>query len=169
MNASFKLIDTLKLFIAFKMAQSCCFSLGGNLDFPEYLQKKFYNINYRKMISGKSYNQFTLVNYNYPYVPTYVPTHMYLPTYLCTQILEDRFDVFTRAIILHFFKNGQKFCGEEENDTDTCYRFPPKKFYNINYYKMIRGMIKRVFWWKEGGSMPPHYRFLNWQNALGIL
>ena len=45
-NASFKQIDTLKLFIAFKMAYSCCFSLGGNLDFPEFLQKKFYNINY---------------------------------------------------------------------------------------------------------------------------
>ena len=28
-----------------KMAYSCCFSLGGNLDFPEFLQKKFYNIN----------------------------------------------------------------------------------------------------------------------------
>ena len=29
-----------------KMAYSCCFSLGGNLDFPEFLQKKFYNINF---------------------------------------------------------------------------------------------------------------------------
>ena len=28
------------------MAYSCCFSLGGNLDFPYFLQKKFYNINY---------------------------------------------------------------------------------------------------------------------------
>ena len=45
-NASFKQIYTLKLFIAFKMAYSCCFSLGGNLDFPEFLQKKFYNIYY---------------------------------------------------------------------------------------------------------------------------
>ena len=36
-NASFKEIFTLKLFIAFKMAYSCCFSLGGNLDFPEFL------------------------------------------------------------------------------------------------------------------------------------
>ena len=47
-NASFKQINTLKLFIAFKMAYSCCFSFGGNLDFPEFLQKKFYNINYRQ-------------------------------------------------------------------------------------------------------------------------
>ena len=40
-NASFKQINTLKLFIAFKMAYSCCFSFGGNLDFPEFLQKSF--------------------------------------------------------------------------------------------------------------------------------
>ena len=46
-NAIFKQIYTLKLLIAFKMAYSCCFSLGGNLDFLEFLQKKFYNINYR--------------------------------------------------------------------------------------------------------------------------
>ena len=46
-NASFKQINTLKLFIAFKMAYSCCFRFGGNLDFPEFFQKKFYNINYR--------------------------------------------------------------------------------------------------------------------------
>ena len=41
-----KTTNTQKLFIALKMAYSCCFSLGGNLDFPEFLQKKFYNINY---------------------------------------------------------------------------------------------------------------------------
>ena len=40
-NASFKQINTLKMFIAFKMAYSCCFSFGGNLDFPEFLQKSF--------------------------------------------------------------------------------------------------------------------------------
>ena len=45
-NDSFEQINTLKLFIAFKMAYSCCFSFGGNLDFPEFLQRKFYNINY---------------------------------------------------------------------------------------------------------------------------
>ena len=45
-QASFKHIFTLQLFIALKMAYSCCFSLGGSLDFPEFLQKKFYNINY---------------------------------------------------------------------------------------------------------------------------
>ena len=36
---------TLELFIAFKMAYSCCFSFEGNLDFLDILQKKFYNIN----------------------------------------------------------------------------------------------------------------------------
>ena len=39
-NAIFKQIYTLKLLVAFKMAYSCCFSLGGNLDFLEFLQKK---------------------------------------------------------------------------------------------------------------------------------
>ena len=41
--ASFKQIYTLKLFVAFKMAYSFCFSWGWNL---EFFQKKFYNINY---------------------------------------------------------------------------------------------------------------------------
>ena len=39
-NAILKQIYTLKLLIAFKMAYSCCFSLGGNLDFLDFLQKK---------------------------------------------------------------------------------------------------------------------------------
>ena len=29
------------------MVYYCCFSLGGNLGFLDFLQKKFYNINYR--------------------------------------------------------------------------------------------------------------------------
>ena len=56
-NASFKQINTLKLFIAFKMTNSCCFSCGGNLDFPEFLQKKFYSINY--WFSGQIGNKFS--------------------------------------------------------------------------------------------------------------
>ena len=36
---------TLELFIALKMAYCCCLGLRGNLDFPDFLQKKFYNIN----------------------------------------------------------------------------------------------------------------------------
>ena len=47
-NAIFKQIFTLKLLIAFKMAYSCCFSQRGNLDFLDFLQKKFYNINSRR-------------------------------------------------------------------------------------------------------------------------
>ena len=46
-TAFFKQICTHKLFITFKMSSSCCFSLGENLDFPDFLQKKFYNINCR--------------------------------------------------------------------------------------------------------------------------
>ena len=45
-NAIFKQIYTRKLLIAFKMAYSCCLNLGGNLEFQEFLQNKFYNINY---------------------------------------------------------------------------------------------------------------------------
>ena len=36
-----------KLFIAFKTAYSCCFGLRENLDFPDFLQKKFFNIDCR--------------------------------------------------------------------------------------------------------------------------
>ena len=41
-NAVFKQNYTAKLSITFKMAYSCCFSLGGNLDFLDFLQKRFY-------------------------------------------------------------------------------------------------------------------------------
>ena len=44
--AIFKQNYTKKLFVAFKRANSCCFGLRGNLDFPDFLQKKFSNINY---------------------------------------------------------------------------------------------------------------------------
>ena len=39
-NASFKQINILKLFIAFKMAYSCCFSLGGKSRFSRIPPKK---------------------------------------------------------------------------------------------------------------------------------
>ena len=48
MNGIFEQNYTLELFIGLKMTYSCCFGLRGNLDFPDFLQKKFYNINYRK-------------------------------------------------------------------------------------------------------------------------
>ena len=41
-NAIVKKNYSPKLFISFKMAYSCCFSLGGGiLDFPDFLQKSF--------------------------------------------------------------------------------------------------------------------------------
>ena len=45
-NAIFKQNYTLKLCIAFKMAYSCSFSEGGNLENLDFFQKKFYNIDY---------------------------------------------------------------------------------------------------------------------------
>ena len=45
-NASFKLIYTLKLFIAFEMAYSCCFRFRGKSRFSRIPPKKFYDINY---------------------------------------------------------------------------------------------------------------------------
>ena len=38
---------TPELLIVLKIAYSCFFGLRGNLDFPDYLQKKFYNLNSR--------------------------------------------------------------------------------------------------------------------------
>ena len=51
MNAIFDQNYTLELLIALKMAYSCCFGLRGNLDFPDFLQKTFSNINYRLQFS----------------------------------------------------------------------------------------------------------------------
>ena len=45
-QAIFKQNYTLELFIALEMVYYCCFTLGGNLDFLDFLQKKFYNIDY---------------------------------------------------------------------------------------------------------------------------
>ena len=46
-NDIFKQNNALELLIYLKMAIFCCFGLRGNLDFPDFLQLKFYNINYR--------------------------------------------------------------------------------------------------------------------------
>ena len=45
--AIFKQNYTRELLIALNMVYSCFFGLRGNIDFPDFLQKKFYNINYR--------------------------------------------------------------------------------------------------------------------------
>ena len=60
-NPSFRQIYTLKLFIAFKMAYSCCFSFRENLDFPEFLKKNFYNINYRKRFLSSTTEPISLI------------------------------------------------------------------------------------------------------------
>ena len=41
------LFNYQKLSISFKISHPCCFGLRGNLEFTDFLQKKFYNINYR--------------------------------------------------------------------------------------------------------------------------
>ena len=46
-NAIFKQKYIQKLFISFKISYSGCFDFRGNLEFPDFLQKTFYNINYR--------------------------------------------------------------------------------------------------------------------------
>ena len=46
-NAIFKQNYSKKLFISFKISYSCCFGFRGNLEFPEFIHKKFNNINYR--------------------------------------------------------------------------------------------------------------------------
>ena len=44
-HAIFKQNYTQKLLMAFKMAYFCCFCLIGNLDFPDFVQRGFYDIN----------------------------------------------------------------------------------------------------------------------------
>ena len=51
--AIFKQNYTLELFIALEMVYYCCFSLGENLDFLDFLQKKFYNINFCTIVKLK--------------------------------------------------------------------------------------------------------------------
>ena len=54
--AIFKLNYTLELFITLKMAYFCCFGLRGNVHFPDFLQKKFYTMNYWMMFNGNCYS-----------------------------------------------------------------------------------------------------------------
>ena len=54
-NDIFKQNNALELFISLKMAISCCFGLRGNIDFPDFLQIKFYNINYWSSQSPNNY------------------------------------------------------------------------------------------------------------------
>ena len=43
----------LRMLIPFKMDYSCCFGLGGNLEFQDFLPKKFYNIDTRSSFSAQ--------------------------------------------------------------------------------------------------------------------
>ena len=61
MNAIFKQNYTLELFDAFKTAYSCSWGLRGNKEFQDFLQKKFYNINYRSESQAQKYAFFQLM------------------------------------------------------------------------------------------------------------
>ena len=56
----FKLNYIRTLLICSKMSYSCCFSLGGNLDFIDFLQKRFYNFDYW----SQSYRGSMIANYD---------------------------------------------------------------------------------------------------------
>ena len=51
-NTIFQESNTLKLLVAFKMAYSCCFSLGVNLDFLDFSQKNFFRPFGRKLFEA---------------------------------------------------------------------------------------------------------------------
>ena len=53
-NAIFKQIYSLKLLIAFKMAYSCCFSLGGNLDFLKIFKKSLITLTRSHLLSRQN-------------------------------------------------------------------------------------------------------------------
>ena len=52
-SAIFKQNYTMKMFIAFKMAYSCCFGCRGNLDFPELLQPIFIFVIFNNNLTAK--------------------------------------------------------------------------------------------------------------------
>ena len=63
-NAIFKQNYAQKQFIAFKIAYSFHFGLRGNLDFPDFLQKKFDNINNRCCMKYFVYFCMKICNHN---------------------------------------------------------------------------------------------------------
>ena len=71
-----------KLFIAFKIVYSCCFSLGGNLDFPEFLQKSFYNINniLKTGFDNGSVDDDVLVSPLFPRTQNFLPSSGHEPS-----------------------------------------------------------------------------------------
>ena len=58
-NAIFKQNYPQNFFISFKISYSCCFGFRENLEFPDFLQKKFYNIDsWRRGEEGKTVELF---------------------------------------------------------------------------------------------------------------
>ena len=51
-----------KLLISFKISYSCCFGFRGNLEFPAFLKKKFYKINYWTSFLGMRFYRYDLGN-----------------------------------------------------------------------------------------------------------
>ena len=54
--------SNLRLLIPYKMNYSCCFSLGGNLDFLDFLQKSFITLTTEQALS----NFLILGKYKFP-------------------------------------------------------------------------------------------------------
>ena len=50
-------IYNLRLLLPFEMDYSCCFSLGGNLDFLDFPQRKFYNIDCLKKKNDRTFKE----------------------------------------------------------------------------------------------------------------
>ena len=62
-NIQFKCIFHI-LLNSFKLSYSVCFSLGGNLDFPHFLQNNAYNIDVWEKIDASNYFEYDLRYYS---------------------------------------------------------------------------------------------------------
>ena len=51
-NTIFNQNYSVKQYITFKMSYSCCFSLGGNPDFPDFLPKCFITSTTGQVVAG---------------------------------------------------------------------------------------------------------------------
>ena len=87
--AIFRQNYTLELFVAFKMAYSCCFDWRGNLDFPDFLQKKFYNIDYWTSFSWgcPSLHEWSSTKHDRLYPKLYLDHDCFSFSFELTQIL----------------------------------------------------------------------------------
>ena len=94
------------------MACSCCFSLGGNLDFPDLLHKMFFNINCRnrchKQTSKDSYSNYSIKNISLWLVKT---SHMTC-SIQCECFIS--FCNFFMTLVLGWSERGKFLCGNCE-------------------------------------------------------